>query len=258
MGAGKGHTMEKLRQNRRFPLVSFVIADPDEIRREFPEYLEYVKRDALTAGELTMKEAGFVAEILQLVALDNGKNVLVDGSLRDHAWYSLDFHQKREKYPKLKLAIIHVVAPREAVFARAESRAKVTGRVVPKQLIELSLKQCAESVGILRNQVDFFARILNAPNTTDVELLIPESISWDEFADQWKQSLKRKPGAILRRFSSLRINAQQKVRYSEFNRGSLCTFSSNLERGILPQDVGSDSGFDTSDEEILTEGMAKL
>ena len=81
--------MEKLRQNRRFPLVSFVIADPDEIRREFPEYLEYVKRDALTAGELTMKEAGFVAEILQLVALDNGKNVLVDGSLRDHAWYSL-------------------------------------------------------------------------------------------------------------------------------------------------------------------------
>ena len=199
-------------------MVSFVSVDPDEIRREFPEFLEYVNHDALKAGERTMKEAGYVAEILQLVALNSGKNVLVDGSLRNHAWYQygklskifhkvkvpgllfvidififyLDFNQKRELYPEIKLAIIHVVAPRETVFARAEARAKVTGRVVPKDLIAKSLEQCLKSVNILKSYVDYFAEISNAPETKDVELVYPISSSWDDFSNNWKQVSKTK------------------------------------------------------------------
>ena len=71
------------------------------------------------AGELTRKEAGYVAEILTAAALQSGKNALVDGSLRDWKWYTEYFQKLKEEYGNLSLAILHVLAPREAVFERA-------------------------------------------------------------------------------------------------------------------------------------------
>ena len=120
MGAGKGHTIKTLVDRGHFPLLAFVVVDPDEIRRHFPEYQLYVNEYPKKAGELTRKEAGFVAELLTAVALEQGKNVLVDGSLRDSVWYGEYFQQLRDRYPQLKLAIIHVTAPKETIFRRAE------------------------------------------------------------------------------------------------------------------------------------------
>jgi hypothetical protein len=45
----------------------------DEIRRKLPEYHLYVTMNPELAGDLTRKEAGFVAEILSLAALEAGK-----------------------------------------------------------------------------------------------------------------------------------------------------------------------------------------
>ena len=56
---------------------------------------------------------------MTLAALQAGKNVLVDGSLRDSEWYSWYFGRLREDFPSVRQAIIHVTAPREAVFSRA-------------------------------------------------------------------------------------------------------------------------------------------
>jgi hypothetical protein len=71
------------------------------------------------AGELTNKECGYVSEIITLAGLESGKNVLVDGSLRDSDWYKVYFQMLRDRYSHLKIAILHIVAPREAVFQRA-------------------------------------------------------------------------------------------------------------------------------------------
>lgn len=60
------------------------------------------------------------SEILTLAALQAGKNVLVDGSLRDSDWYQKYFKNLRDEFPSLKIGIIHVTAPREAVLQRAE------------------------------------------------------------------------------------------------------------------------------------------
>jgi hypothetical protein len=119
MGAGKGYVMRKLVENGRFPLKAFVIVDPDEIRRLLPEYHMYVDENPELAGSMTRKEAGFVAEILTLAALQAGKNVLQDGSLRDSDWYKVYFKRLRAEFPSLRQAILHVTAPREAVFQRA-------------------------------------------------------------------------------------------------------------------------------------------
>jgi hypothetical protein len=70
-------------------------------------------------SSILRKEAGLISEILTLAALQEGKNVLVDGSLRDAPWYEEYFEKLRGTYPHVRLAIIHVSAPREMVLARA-------------------------------------------------------------------------------------------------------------------------------------------
>lgn len=118
--------MKKLVEQGHFPLLAFVRADPDEIRRYLPEFQLYVKESPELAGELTRKESGFITEILTRAGLLAGKNVLVDGSLRDAAWYKQYFRQLRNDFRTLKLAIIHVTAPRDAVFKRAMVRRTYT------------------------------------------------------------------------------------------------------------------------------------
>ena len=73
MGAGKGHVISDLVNDGRFPLLAFVTVDPDEIRRKFPEFILYAEQVPERAGELTQKEAGFVAELMTLAALQAGK-----------------------------------------------------------------------------------------------------------------------------------------------------------------------------------------
>ena len=58
--------------------------------------------------------------MLTLAALQSGKNVLQDGSLRDSDWYKSYFGRLRKEFPHVRQGIIHVTAPRDAVFQRAE------------------------------------------------------------------------------------------------------------------------------------------
>lgn len=120
MGAGKSYTMNKLVNQGRFPLLHFVLVDPDEIRQHLPEYHLYLETDQPEmAGELTQKEAGYISEILTMAALLAGKNVLVDGSLRDADWYSKYIQRLRIDFPILRISILHVLAPRAAIFQQA-------------------------------------------------------------------------------------------------------------------------------------------
>lgn len=124
MGAGKSHTIKQLSSRGLFPLQSYVVIDPDDIRQHFPEYCLYAMQSPEHAGELTHKEAGYVTEIVTAAALQRGHNVLVDGSLWDQDWYRSYFEQLKKNYRKLRISILHVTAPREAVFARAKVSAK--------------------------------------------------------------------------------------------------------------------------------------
>lgn len=119
MGAGKSHTIKVLHRKGRFPLQSFLTVDPDQIRHRLPEFQSYVENTPQLAGELTRKEAGLIAEVLTEAALEQGHNVLVDGSLRESDWYMTYIKSLKQAHPSLLLAILHVTAPREAVFQNA-------------------------------------------------------------------------------------------------------------------------------------------
>eukprot|EP00536_Pseudo-nitzschia_multiseries_P015744 jgi/Psemu1/218994/e_gw1.943.9.1 len=187
MGAGKSYTMSVLVEHERFPLPAFVVVDPDEIRRLLPEYHMYIAENPKLAGDLTRKEAGYIAEILTLAALQSGKNVLQDGSLRDHAWYRVHFQRLKENFPQVRQAILHITAPKEAILNRAAYRAVATGRIVPEELLEQAMEEVPKSVKILAPLVDYYAEISNPPDTDDVELVKPEGSDWKEFRQQWIQ-----------------------------------------------------------------------
>lgn len=184
MGAGKSWTIRHLADRGDFPLEAFVVVDPDEIRRHLPEYETYVSLNSKTAGDLTRKEAGLLSEILTLVSIENRYNVLQDGSLRDADWYEKYFQGLRKKYPdNLKLAILHVTAPPKVVHERAARRAKKTGRVVPAETLEMSMRQVPVSVSLLRPLVDFYAQIDNSP-----ESLTLVNVAQKTFQQNWVQS----------------------------------------------------------------------
>lgn len=106
-----------------------------------------------------------MAEIVTNYALERGMNVLVDGSLKDASWYENYFRSLRQKYPKLKIGIIHVTAPTDAILERVHERAKTTGRVVPMEALQRSIREVPMAVERLRSSVDYFLEIDNPPDT---------------------------------------------------------------------------------------------
>ncbi len=175
--------------------------DPDEIRRKLPEFEVYVEKTPERAGELTRKEAGMIAEIITNFALEKGMNVLVDGSLKDATWYENYFRKLRKTYPKLKIGIIHVTAPIEAILERVAQRGKATGRVVPVEALQRNFEEVPTAVKRLRKSVDFFLEIYNPPEqaSSSVSPSLPlESSPSQEANDLTKVQIKfrQKCGAI--------------------------------------------------------------
>lgn len=187
MGCGKSHVLKFLHQKGLFPLKAFVQSDPDELRVQLPEFLEYSRRNAGTAGRLTHKEAGYISEVLTLHALEDGKNALVDGSLRDRDWYGQYIAKLKSAFPRLKIAIIQVSASKANVLSRALKRAESTGRLVPEDVILQSMDAIPDSVAALRQYADFMAEFVN-----DEEPLLLRSSgevnSMDNFRDVWNMT----------------------------------------------------------------------
>jgi len=161
MGAGKGHTMEWMSAQGFFPLPDIVHVDPDKFRTELPEWRGYLERDKKSAGSMTHRESGLCVEIAQEAAMRKGKNVWIDGSLRDAEWYTQVFADIRKAHPGYRIAIFHVFADWELVVSRAESRAKSTGRIVPEADLRQSYEQVPRSVQVLCPYADFSAHISN-------------------------------------------------------------------------------------------------
>ncbi len=186
MGAGKSHTVRWLARTHGFPLEEFVVCDPDRIREHFPEMEGYRTRWAPTCGSLTQKEAGYIAELVWCAALEQGKSVIIDSSLRDVAWWeSVIAGVRREGGgggssrssssgsspscgdggggggggPYYRMCILHVVAAPQVVFERVQRRAEQTGRMVPLDMVRETLTTVPQSVAALAPLVDVWATI---------------------------------------------------------------------------------------------------
>lgn len=227
MGSGKSHTIRRLKELNRFPLLAFVTVDPDEIRRELPEFETYVEINSLSAGEMTRKEAGYIAEILTMAALRKGKNVLVDGSLRDIEWYSQYFQELRRSYPTLKIGILHVTAAQEVTFKRAALRSQLTGRTVPNEVIIQSMEQVPHSVEKLKLLSDYCAEL---KNDNDVVLVSPTGQSWKEFADIWQQNCLLSPDHKPIPLTNMDSTTRRRIEDSTLSKECIWKLSMSIER----------------------------
>ena len=131
MGCGKSFVMEQLQRRGLLCVEDFVYVDPDALRECLPEYAMYLQQDAETAGSVTQKEAGFMAEILTLAALECAMNIIVDGSLKDSMFYECHFRQLKRECPKLCLAIFLISAPLEDIYERVVVSRKCQGKSFP-------------------------------------------------------------------------------------------------------------------------------
>lgn len=186
MGAGKTHTIRSLAQTNYFPLQHFVIVDPDAIRQHLPEYKLYMQTHPELAGERTRKEAGYISEIAMHVALQQRRNVLVDGSLRSSHWYHEHFFKLKQKYHPIKIAIVHITASIDRILERVKIRSEETGRIVPQETIIHALENVPRSIDILTPLSDFFCEISN--DDDHLRLVKPYGMTWDLFRDIWDQS----------------------------------------------------------------------
>ena len=75
-----------------------------------------------------------------------------------------------------------------------QNRAKVTGRVVPKDLLEQTMAEVPHSVSILSRKADFTVQLQNAPDSSDVEI-VTKGIDWVSFTRMWEPSCGAPPAA---------------------------------------------------------------
>lgn len=135
MGSGKTHVMCTLDAHGLLPLPRFVRVDIDRIRMLLPELDGYVRHDRMTAGEMTQKEAGAIAEIATEEALMRGYNVWVDSTMKNEEWWSEEIGRIQKTFPH-RTCILHVTARWPAVQQREARRGEVTGRRIPPRILE--------------------------------------------------------------------------------------------------------------------------
>jgi hypothetical protein len=161
MGAGKGYALNWLSKQGLFPLEQIVHIDPDYFKRVMPEWKSYISNNASNAGTLCHQESGYIQEIAQEVALNNCQNVWIDGSLKDWKWYESVFDDIHERHPLYRIAIFYVYCSEDVVFQRAERRAQVTGRHIPRDVLRESVEATRHSVRALAVKADYVATINN-------------------------------------------------------------------------------------------------
>ena len=211
MGSGKSHMMRWLLTENFLPINGLVAIDPDKIRRALPEWPLYVEAGGNQAGYLTHKESCLIAELSQEVALRNERNIWVDGSLRDTAWYLKTVIDIRKRFPDYRIAVLYVTAPREVILRRVETRGRVTGRFVAVEKVDASIEGSARTVKKLQTLVDVSATIDNQyehpclPELVSVETggVSRNFSTWDRFSEIFVNPDALEPWIALSHFSQV-------------------------------------------------------
>jgi len=189
MGGGKTRTLKYLDRVGAFPLDDFLIVDPDKIKDCLPELQQLIAEDPKHAHSRLHKESGYIAEIIEREALQSGMNVVVDGSLRNSTWYAAAIGRIRAEFPSYRIAILLVTVSPQTAHARAERRAAITGRYIPKALLDDTIVQVPRSFATLRHLVDFNAVVDNDSDDRDPVLQPPATL--ESFAAVWRPPPKR-------------------------------------------------------------------
>lgn len=146
MGAGKTSVVNWLLHGGHLPLTNPVCVDMDEIREMLPGSNAIKRKMPDKFGELTQREAGLVAELTILSALERRRDLIVDSSLKDVQWQKQYLAFLTSRYPHSRVALVHVTASEVTIRERVARRNHVTGRRLPLLVLEHSLKVMVKAI----------------------------------------------------------------------------------------------------------------
>jgi predicted kinase len=188
MGAGKGRVLRYLHSVGACPLESFVLVDPDKLKEQLPELQALLLESPQRAHTALHRESTLMAELIEREAMLQGRSVIVDGSLRNTKHYAQQIGKIRAEFPHYRIALLWVKASNETVYQRAEKRARITGRHVPKEVLDSALKQVPTSFAVLSGLCDYAGIVDN--DTDDCDPVFASPFTLEEFAGLWKQEPK--------------------------------------------------------------------
>lgn len=154
----------------------------DEIRQYLPEYTFFIREAPDLVDVLTQKECGYIAETLTLAALQSGRNVIFDTSLRHAAWFKSNIHFLRTYFHSLKVGLIHVSSSLETVLQRVKEREQETGRLISEEEVVNALEIIPNAVEELKPVIDYACTIIN-----DYEGLQLIGDDWEHFSKVFAQ-----------------------------------------------------------------------
>jgi len=141
-GSGKTHALAGV-LSKQFRTRELVRIDPDEIRRQLPEWSELVALEPAAAGTLTHREATFIALLAERVCQHMRLSYVVDGSLSNAEWYR-DW-LARVRRLGYRIFLLRFVCPVGVAAARCAKRAVETGRTVSREQLETVYKKIPAS-----------------------------------------------------------------------------------------------------------------
>lgn len=109
--------------------------------------------------------------------------MILDSCLKDIEWYIQHVRDLRKAFPKLKIALFHITAELDRIMMNSNTRALVTGRSIPKEVVARTLSYIPTAVDNLKSQMDYFCTIFNGGN----ELQLDADGGWDCFCRMFEQ-----------------------------------------------------------------------
>lgn len=165
-GSGKSFFVEQLNKFGKINLKKYIYVDPDEIRKELPEYNQIINNEPLNLGILTNQESFFIGEIIRLHAMFLGMDVIYDSSLKNFDWIENHIRWIRNTFVSCEIIIIHIQSDLTNILERNLLRAKETKRCISPNSIRHSYFDSIKTFDNINNIVD---KSIIIPNILDVD-----------------------------------------------------------------------------------------
>jgi len=175
----------------------------------------------------TKKESGYIAETLTLATLQMGGNVILNCSLDDPEWYHCNLEKLRDKFSKLRVALLHVTASIDVIMERIEHLAVFTKKTVSREKTVRVLDRIPRGIEVLRGSVDYACVIRNEGD----ELVINDDNDWSSFQTNFKQSVSLSQHLpAIKRLSTKEVEAHQRDTKRSVRRFSVLVSSEQNHR----------------------------
>ncbi|PEE69044.1 zeta toxin family protein [Bacillus thuringiensis] len=168
--AGKSSIGELVIKGYKLQKQNMIWIDPDKIKEKIPEY-----QDAMESKDIeSMKQAAFLVHDessditmkLLKICMKRKLNFMYDGTMKNEVKYIKLIQQLRQAGFSIKAIIVDV--PIKVALERSNMRFKVTGRLVPKHIIEQSHMRVATTFSKIKDLIDCYTLYDNTGKEPEV------------------------------------------------------------------------------------------